>query len=432
MPWNNMKYRHRLLVLLFIFALLTFMDRVCISVAGPRMQRDLGIPPERWGWVLGAFSIAYACFEIPMGALGDRQGPRRVLTRIVLCWSAFTALTGMVSSYSLLVLTRFAFGVGEAGAFPNTSASLARWFPTVEMARAQSWIWAATRMGAALASLLVVPIEIAYGWRAMFWIFGAVGVIWSAVWYWWYRDQPSEKPGISQEELAEIGSEKSVTRHRLSWRTAITSSNVRALMLMYFCYGYGAHFFITWLHTFLVNSRGFSEKELAIFSPLPFLLGMISNVAGGVVSDKLVRRHGLKWGRRTCGLAGLTAAALFIAAAALSSGKYASIVFLTLAYGCSDFMMPSAWAACLDISKDHPGTISGTMNTAGQLGSSVSAVVFGYLVKAFHSYDLPLLAISGMLLISASQWLRIDPSQQLEPQERLAAPFTGRKTSQVV
>ncbi len=427
-----MKYRHRLLALLFIFALLTFMDRVCISVAGPRMQRDLAIPAERWGWVLGAFSIAYAIFEIPMGALGDRKGPRRVLTRIVLCWSAFTALTGTVSSYSLLVLTRFGFGVGEAGAFPNTSASLARWFPAVEMARAQSWIWAATRMGAALASMLVVPIEMAFGWRAMFWIFGSVGVVWSGVWYWWYRDQPSEKPGISQAELAEIGSGKVRGRHLLPWRVAVASSNVRALMMMYFCYGYGAHFFITWLHTYLVNSRGFSEKELAIFSPLPFLLGTISNVAGGVVSDKLVRRHGVKWGRRICGLSGLTAAALFVAAAALSSGKFTSIVFLTLAYGCSDLMMPSAWAACLDISKDSPGTISGAMNTAGQLGSSVSAVVFGYLVKASHGYDFPILVISAMLLISASQWLRIDPSEQLEPEERSTTLLAGRKTSEVV
>jgi ACS family glucarate transporter-like MFS transporter len=197
-----MKYRHRLLILLFTFAMLTFLDRVCISVAGPRMQSELGIPAEQWGWVLGAFTFAYACFEIPMGALGDRKGPRRVLTRIVLAWSLFTALTGTVRHYFLLVATRFAFGVGEAGAFPNTSASISRWFPAVERARAQSWIWTATRLGAALASVLVVPIEIAYGWRATFWIFGACGLIWAAVWYWWYRDDPAQKSGISETELA--------------------------------------------------------------------------------------------------------------------------------------------------------------------------------------------------------------------------------------
>jgi ACS family glucarate transporter-like MFS transporter len=210
---------------------------------------------------------------------------------------------------------------------------------------------------------------------------------------------------------------------------AIANGNVRALMAMYFCYGYGAHFFITWLHIYLVRSRGFTDKELAMFSPMPFVLGALSNIAGGYVSDALVHRWGLKWGRRTCGLAGLTAAGLLLAAAALSTGKYSSIVFLTLAYGCSDFMMPSAWATCLDISRGYPGTISGAMNTAGQLGSFVSAVLFGYLVTALHSYDLPLLAIAAMVLISAAQWLRIDPARPLQLEQTSSSATTDADTA---
>jgi MFS transporter, ACS family, glucarate transporter len=412
-----MKYRHRLLLLLFLFAMMTFLDRVCISVAGPRMQQDLGIPPERWGWVLGAFAFAYAAFEMPMGMMGDRFGARRILTRIVLLWSAFTALTGMVSNYYSLVATRFAFGLGEAGAFPNASASISRWFPAAERARAQGWIWMATRFGAAIASFLVVPIQIAYGWRAAFWIFGALGVVWACVWYWWYRDEPSQKPGISSAELAEIGQPAVRGRHLLPWRVALRSSNLRALMLMYFCFSYGAHFFITWLHTYLVKSRGFSEKDLAIFSPLPFVFGAVANLGGGFLSDILVRRWGLKIGRRVCGVGGLAASGLLILSAALSSGKYSAILLLALAYACSDLMMPTAWAVCLDIGKSYAGAVSGAMNTAGQLGSFTSAVVFGYLVKAFHSYDLPLVSISIMLLISAAQWFRIDPTRELEQKE---------------
>jgi ACS family glucarate transporter-like MFS transporter len=246
------KYRHRLLFLLFSLSMITFLDRVCISVAGPQIQHDLNISAEQWGWILGAFSLAYAAFEIPTGMMGDRVGPRRVLTRIVLWWSAFTALTGAAVSYPIMLVTRFCFGIGEAGAFPNISASISRWFPAVERARAQGWIWTATRVGSALSPVLVVPIQIYFGWRVTFWIFGGMGVVWTVVWLWWYRDDPSAKRGVTQSELDEIGVQKTGTRHQVDWRTAFRSPEVRTIMLMYFCYCYAAYFFISWLHTFLV------------------------------------------------------------------------------------------------------------------------------------------------------------------------------------
>ena len=124
-----MRYRHRVSGLLILLFAITYIDRVCISVAGPRMQEDLGIDPVGWGWVTAMFTLSYCLFEIPTGALGDRIGPRRVLTRVVLWWSAFTSLTGVVSNYYLLLVTRFCFGAGEAGAFPNASIVVSRWFP---------------------------------------------------------------------------------------------------------------------------------------------------------------------------------------------------------------------------------------------------------------------------------------------------------------
>ena len=223
-----MKYRYRVLVLLFFLSIITYLDRVCMSVAGPRMQADLNISPERWGWVMGAFTLAYALFEIPTGALGDRIGQRKVLTRIVVWWSVFTTLTGTVSSYFLLLITRFMFGVGEAGAFPNSSGSISRWFPAVERARAQGVVWMATRIGAAISPLIVVPIQQHYGWRASFWAFGFLGLIWASVYYIWYRDFPSEKPGVSRKELEEIGAGAQRTPHRgLPWGTVLRKSGVK-------------------------------------------------------------------------------------------------------------------------------------------------------------------------------------------------------------
>src|SRR5580698_1529956 len=123
------RYRHRVMAMLYLLSAITFIDRVSISLAGPRIVEELHLSPGQWGWVLGAFAIAYAVFEIPSGAIGDRIGPRKVLFRIVLWWSGFTSLTGFAGSYSLLLPIRFLFGAGEAGAYPNMSASISRWFP---------------------------------------------------------------------------------------------------------------------------------------------------------------------------------------------------------------------------------------------------------------------------------------------------------------
>jgi len=409
-----MKKRHLLLVLLFFLSMLTFFDRACISVAGPRMQKDLGITPVQWGWVVGAFSLAYAAFEIPTGMWGDRFGARRVITRIVLWWSAFTALTGVVRSFGVLVAIRFLFGVGEAGAFPNISGVVSRWFPAKERARTQGWIWTATRLGGASSAILVVPLQAAYGWRTAFWIFGSVGIFWVAIWYWWYRDSPAQISGITQQELDEIGVQPVPQRRMPPWRQLLGSANVRAIMLMYFCYCYAGYFFISWLPTFLVKSRGFSERDLVVFTPLPFLFGAVSNLAGGFTGDYLVGRIGLLRARRLIGVGALTASGCLVLSASVAPGKYSAIILLSLAYACSDFMLPSAWSVCVDVGKWYSGTVSGAMNTAGQFGSFISGVLFGYMVKLFHSYDAPIAVIGVMLLISATQWLRIDATREAQ------------------
>ncbi len=419
-----MKYRHRVLILLFLLSIITYLDRVCISVAGPEMQRDLDISPEWWGWVVGVFAISYAAFEIPSGALGDRIGARKVLTRIVVWWSAFTAATGAANSLAMLLPTRFLFGAGEAGAYPNTSGSISKWFPVQERARAHGIVWMASRIGGALTPVLVVPIQSAFGWRAGFFIFGFIGLIWAAIWIWWYRDRPTEKPGVTPEEIAEIGTPASKTHHPLPWGQAFRSRNLWAIMGMYFTYCWGSFFFLSWLHTYLVKGRGFTMQGL-IFSTLPFILGALANLSGGWASDRLVQKFGLRTGRRAVAMMGLGAAAIFTVATILSTDKYVALVFLALSYAGSDFMLPSAWAVCLDIGKKYAGAVTGTMNTAGQIGSFLSSVAFGYFVKAalergmtpLDAYNVPLIPMALMLTVSTLLWLKIDPSKELIPAE---------------
>lgn len=411
-----MKYRHRVLALLFLLSIITYLDRVCISVAGPRMQSELGITPDQWGWVVGVFAMSYAAFEIPSGSMGDRLGPRRVLTRIVIWWSAFTTFTGFARNYWMLLPIRFLFGAGEAGAYPNSSSSIARWFPVVERARAHGIVWMASRVGGAISPLLVVPIQRNFGWRMSFYVFGILGVVWAAYWYWWYRDRPSEMPGVTKAEHEEIGPDSGGAHKGLPWGIALRSRNLQMIMLMYFTYCYGSFFFLSWLHTYLVKGRGFSETDL-LLSTLPFILGALANLGGGFTSDAMVRRFGLKAGRRMVAMIGLGSAAVFTVATILTADKYVALVFLALSYAGSDFMLPTAWAVCLDIGKKHAGAVTGTMNTAGQIGSFISSVLFGYLVKYWGSYDKPLIPITIMLAISCALWMKIDPTEELIPEK---------------
>jgi MFS transporter, ACS family, glucarate transporter len=224
-----------LLILLFG---ITYLDRVCISVAGPRMQDDLHISSAGWGWVTGVFAISYCLFELPTGLLGDRIGPRRVLTRIVLWWSAFTALTGAMTSYYPLLITRFLFGAGEAGAYPNGSIVVTRWFPPARKATMAGVMLAASQLGGAAAPLLVVPIQGAYGWRMSFYVFGAIGVLWATAWFVSFRDTPALESPPGRSKSAGEANTVTATTHSFPWRVAFGSPSALALLVTAFSYVY--------------------------------------------------------------------------------------------------------------------------------------------------------------------------------------------------
>jgi MFS transporter, ACS family, glucarate transporter len=407
--------------LLSLLLVITYLDRVCISVAGPRMQEALHIGPLAWGWVTGIFTLSYAAFEIPSGALGDRIGPRRVLTRIVLWWSGFTALTGMVSGYYPLLFTRFCFGAGEAGAFPNASVAVARWFPVHERGRAFGIWLMASQVGGAMAPLLVVPIQARYGWRASFYVFAVLGVVWSAVWYWWFRDSPSEKPGVSQAELEETRDLPAKGHHGLPWKIALRSANMWAVLAVAGCYVYTLSFFQTWFHTYLVRARGYSENDL-LLSSLPFLVAAGANFSGGLASNVLVRKLGLTRGRRSIGVFGLAIAASCTVAALFTHHWLGALILLSLVYGGITFQQPTMFAVCLDIGGEYAGAVVGAMNTSSQIGSLVASVMFGYLVDRYGSYDLPFVPMAALLLIGAWLWLKVDPAQKLIPAVPAATP----------
>ena len=407
------KIRHKVLTLLFFLSIIVYLDRVCISVMGKRIKTDLDLTNEQFGWVLGAFALSYALFEIPTGIMGDKIGPRKVLTRVVLWWSFFTALTGAANGLISLLIIRFLFGAGEAGAYPNSSIVVSKWFPKYETGRAQAFIWAAGRIGGALAPLIVVPIAIAFGWRVSFYLMGFIGVLWVAIWFTWFRDIPSQKNSITSNELLEIEANQPLRSkdHHIPWNLFFRNGNILSLMLMFHFFMYGAYFFSAWLPTYLQEGRNFSENDMKLFATLPFALGAIGCFAGGFLSDYLVKKKGLKFGRRIVGMVSMGLSSFIILTAALTKNNQTAAILLAVGMAVKDFTLPVAFATCIDIGRSRAGLVAGAMNFAGQLGAFFLAVAFGKIVDTTGNYNTPLYFIAIILFLSSLLWLRINPEK---------------------
>lgn len=394
--------------MLVILGMVTFLDRINISVAGSSIMHDLHLSPAQWGWVQSAFILSYGLLQIPMGALGDRFGHRNILAAIVLWWSAFTAFTGMAGGLMSLLAIRFMFGIGEAGSSPCSTGVISRWFEKDEVGKAQGYVWAASRMGGALTPFVVIPVMVTVGWRAAFYLLGALGVIWAIVWWLYYRDSRETSRASSHRNTSSISSTSS-----LPWSSILGNRQFWLICGMYFFYAFGSWFFFSWFPTFMELGRGFDKTELTYAVAVPFIMSMMGNIAGGHLTDRLTRRYGIKIGRKALGSTSLAVSAVCMFLAAFIPGKMAVFVFLSLCFGIFDLMLPSAWALCIDLGKRHAGTISGAMNTAGNIGGFCCGILFGELVQQSGNYNLPLYMIAVMLIISAVLFFFINPEKPI-------------------
>ncbi len=413
-----MPVRYRALALMFLLTLVTYLDRVCISATAEVMQDELGLDKVQMGHVFSAFILGYVLFEIPGGRWADRLGARSLLTRIVVWWSAFTALTGIAWSYISLVAVRFLFGCGEAGAFPGCASAISRWFPPPERGRAQAVIMVGSRLGGAFAPAVVIALMAAVGWRSVYWIFALVGLVWAAAWVWWYRNSPEEHPSTTKQELEYIQGGRVAEQHQgPPWGALLRSRNVWMLCLMYSGYTWGLYFYLTWLPTYLREARGVEWERVGFYASLPMLVGACSNFLGGWLTDRLAHRISLRWARRIPAMGGLLCAAVFIAIAATIEDNDLGIAALAISFGFADLILAVCWAACLDIGGSQAGVVSGTMNSLGQIGAVLAPTVMGWLVQTTGSWELPLLVSAGYYAFAAAVWLGINPEQPLFPKE---------------
>jgi MFS transporter, ACS family, glucarate transporter len=410
--------RYWVIVFAVTLAIIQYIDRVCISQAAPSITRDLHLDEAQMGWVFSAFTLAYALFEIPAGYLGDRIGPRRVLIRIVLWWSFFTAATGWMRSWIALAVTRFLFGAGEAGAFPNLTKAFHRWLPLGERTRAQGIMWTSARLGGAFTPLLVFACLEHVTWRTAFQLFGLLGVVWVAVFLWWYRDDPRTHPQVNAAEAALLPAGAAPgERFHAPWKALFTSRTVWCLCGQYFACSYSFYFFITWFPTYLLKAQGFDVKQSALLAGTPLFVGAFGSLLAGWVSPILSRRFSSVANvRRGMGAVGALIGAGMLVLATWLTNPYLAVAAIALVAFGNDIQLPGAWTACMDVGGKSVATLSGTMNMMGNVGGFVSPIACGYIVKHTGQWHLAFYLTAAAYLLGAVCWLAMDPVTPLELQ----------------
>ncbi len=417
--------RGRWYVLLLISAmyLITYLDRVNISTAAPLISKEFGFDKVTMGFIFSAFVWAYALFQVPGGWLSDRFGARGVLTGVVAYWSIMTAATAAAFSGASFIAVRFLFGVGEAGAFPGATRAMQLWYPRRERGLVQGVTHSASRLGAAIAPPIVVLIMSQFGWRPVFYVCGAVGLLWSLWWALSYRNLPEEHGSVNKAELelirgrspnGEINPPPMDKQTNVPWGTLIGSGNMWAIMFAYFTYVYCLWIFLSWLPSYLIEVRHFTLIKVGIFASLPLLAGVVGDTVGGLATDWLLKVSGsAKIGRRVVAITGLLGCAMCIVPAALTEDAYIAVYGLTASMFFLEFTIGPSWAVPMDTGGKYSGTVSGMMNMAGNFGGALSPIVFGYLAEG-GNWQAPFIVAAALLVIGSAVWaFWLDPDKQI-------------------
>jgi MFS transporter, ACS family, glucarate transporter len=409
--------RYKVVGLAVLLAMVTYLDRACLGTLAPEIMRDLSLSKEQMSYVYSAFALAYAAFEIPTAWWADRFGTRRVLARIVVWWSGFTIATAAAFNLVSLVVIRFLFGAGEAGAWPSVARTFSRWIPRTERGRIQGIFFAGAHLAGGVTPMIALALLQVTGWRMVFVIFGALGLVWAAAWYRWFRDEPAEHPQVNAAELARILADRPPDRpHRTDlsyWKRLFGQRNVLALCVMYFPNSYAFYFCITWLPTYLREKHGFTETSLAVFAGLPLILSVLGDLFGGFLTDAVTTRFGLRVGRAAVGGAAYLVAGAAMIGSALTARPMLAGALIAAAVGASMFTLAPAWGTCQDIGGSDAGVVSAAMNTSGQISSILSPLMVTFLLQRFGDWNAPLLVMGALFLVGAAAWGFIDPRKRV-------------------
>jgi len=407
--------------LLFAISVVTYIDRVNISVTARHMMPALGLTDQQMGFVFSAFVIGYALFQIPGGWLGDRWGARLILTIALLWWSALTAwtamapaspLTGWLGIVGALALARFLLGMGEAVALPNFNRAVTDWLPAQERGLGIGIAIGGIGVGAAVTPPVTAWIMVNYGWQTAFYLSSGLGIALAAVWWLLARDRPADHPWVGQRHAAAGAQAPRAASPAIPWAALRRTPTVWWLVLSYSCLGYVAYVYMSWFYLYLVNVRGFDILRGGLFASAPFLAILLFCPIGGWVTDRLVQRHGVTRGRRQAGMAGMLLAGAAIGLGALVDSPYLAIASLSLGAGWLYFSVGAYWSSTSDLSKIHAGSLSGLMNTGANIGGALSPTVTPWIAEQW-GWPVSLGAAAAIALIGGILWLKIDPGKGL-------------------
>ncbi len=413
------RVRYKVVSLAILLAMVTYLDRACIATLAPNIMQDLHLSKGQMSMIYSAFALAYALFEIPTAWWADRRGTRHVLTRIVIWWSAFTMATAATFNFTSMLVTRFLFGAGEAGAWPSVARTFSRWIPKAERGTVQGIFFSGAHLAGGLTPLLVVWLTQALHlpWRMVFVLFGLTGFAWAAAWYRWFRNDPSEHRQVSAAELDLIVKDRAPDggHHEgwAYWKRLLGHRNTLPLCLMYFPNSFAFYFCITWLPTYLKEKHGFETMQLGLFAGLPLILSVAGDLFGGVATDRVTKRFGLRAGRCAVGACAYVLAGGAMILAGLSHEPLVAATLIALAVAASMFTLGSSWSTCLDIGGNHAGVVSAAMNTSGALSSVVSPLLVTWLLHLYGDWNIPLYVMGGLFLMGAVCWGFIDPRKRI-------------------
>jgi sugar phosphate permease len=411
------RVRHIILALTVAAYFITYLDRVLLSNALPVIQKEFGFTLITLGLIQSCYQWAYALFQIPGGWFGDRVGPRIAMASVVVWWSIFTIVTGFSFSVTMLMVCVALIGFGEAGAFPIANRALSRWMLPGERGIAQGTTHAGSRLAGAVTPVLVAFLIARYTWHLPFFIFGLVGIVWAAVWFWYYRDVPSEHAGVNEGErgkiVAALGDAKG--RPPIPWKLILGSRQMWTVAAMYFCYGYALNMFIAYYPKYLDAARGYSLKEMGFFASLPLAAGVVGDICGGLFSDMIIHKTGrIKFARQSVAIAGFLIAAVCCPLAVLEPDRYISAALFGLTVFGLELVVGNAWAVTLDIGGSFAGSCSAVMNTAGNIGGAIMATVTVFIVNAW-GWNSAFYAVSVLSLLGAALFTQIDAGRKLAP-----------------
>jgi len=422
------RVRYQVLAVASSVAVVAYLHRVGFSRALPALR----LTSAEDGWLLAAFLTAYGGFEMPCGVLGDRLGTRHLLTLLVLGSSLMTAAVGLVVLLPhvwlvpilFLLLVRFLFGMFQAGGFPLLSRMMTDWMPSQERASAQGTIWMASRAGGLIAPLFIGwLLGLFADWKIPLVVVAAVGVLWCAGFWPWFRNRPEEMSAVNAVErrLIIAGRNARPLGHgHVPWAKMLRSRSVWGLCLMYGCAGFAANFYVTMLSSYLDKERHLTGTQVSWLAALPFAPGMLACIAGGLFSDWMIRHSGnRKWGRRLNGVLSLVLGALGWLCINWVEGPVALALVLCFIFFCNDLNMGPAWAACADIGERFAGTVGGAMNMIGAFAGAGGMVMTGYLFK-WHQPQLVFVIYACSFALGSLCWLLVDATKPLEPDHSAA------------